>query len=450
MSIHFTEMIKNQAVLSKKEKIQIIIQLSIPTILSQISSIIMQYIDAAMVGHLGPDASASIGIVSTSSWLLSGLCSAMATSFAVQVAQLIGASQYQKARRTLKMALIVSCVFSCILLSIGVMVNQHLLYWLGCDPSIFDNASAYFLVFTLSLPILQMNSLCSSMLQCSGNMKVPSLLNAAMCGLDVIYNFIFIHYLGVVGAAIGTALAQLTICIMILWYTTRYSPMLKFKKDEAFQFEKPTLKNAFQIGTPLAFEHIAICGAMIMSTKIIAPLGTIAIAAHSFAITAESLCYMPGYGLEAAATTLVGQCMGAKRKDLAKSFANFTVAFGAIIMGIIAIMMFFIAPLIFQILTPDLQTQTLAIEVLRIELFAEPLYGVSIVASGALRGAGDTLIPSLLNLFSIWGVRLSLSVILVQGMGLHGVWLAMCIELCVRGILLLFRQQRGQWLNKSL
>ena len=172
-----------------------------------------------------------------------------------------------------------------------------------------------------------------------------------------------------------------------------------------------------------------------MSTKIIAPLGTIAIAAHSFAVTAESLCYMPGYGLEAAATTLVGQCMGAKRKELAKSFSNFTIAFGAIIMGIIAIIMFFIAPFVFQILTPDLQTQTLATNVLRIELLAEPLYGVSIVASGALRGAGDTLIPSLLNLLSIWGVRLTLSVILVQTMGLYGVWLAMCIELSVRRLI---------------
>lgn len=450
MSANFTEKIKNQSILSKKEKMQIIIQLSIPTILSQISSITMQYIDAAMVGHLGPNASASIGIVSTSSWLLSGLCSAMATSFAVQVAQFIGASQEQKARHTFKTALTVASLFACILLFIGVIINHSLLKWLGCDPAIFQNASAYFLVFTLSLPIIQINSLCSSMLQCSGNMKIPSILNGAMCGLDVIYNFIFIHFFGVVGAAIGTALAQLTICVIIMWYTTQRFSILKLRKNETFCFETQTLKKAFQIGAPLAFEHMAICGAMIMSTKIIAPLGTIAIAAHSFAITAESLCYMPGYGLEAAATTLVGQCIGAQRKDLAKSFGNMTIAFGAIIMGVIAIVMFFIAPFVFQMLTPDIQTQTLATEVLRIELLAEPLYGVSIVASGALRGAGDTLIPSLLNLFSIWGVRLSLSVLLVKSMGLHGVWLAMCIELCVRGLLLLWRQQHGQWLKKAI
>lgn len=119
-----------------------------------------------------------------------------------------------------------------------MLVNQSLLTWLGADPAIFDNASAYFLVFTLSLPILQLNSLCSSMLQCSGNMKIPSLLNASMCGLDVIYNLIFIHYFGVVGAAIGTALAQLTVCFINLWYTTCHSSLLKFQNHEKFYLEK--------------------------------------------------------------------------------------------------------------------------------------------------------------------------------------------------------------------
>ncbi len=107
--------------------------------------------------------------------------------------------------------------------------------------------------------------------------------------------------------------------------------------------------------------------------------------------------------------------------------------------------MYFLCPAIFRMLTPDLQVQQLAAEVLRIELFAEPLFAASIVASGALCGAGDSLIPCLLNLASIWGVRLPLSVLLVRQWGLQGVWFAMCVELCVRGLLLVFRQQRFQW-----
>ena len=202
-----------------------------------------------------------------------------------------------------------------------------------------------------------------------------------------------------------------------------------------------------RISLPMALEHAALCGAQIASTRIIAPLGTISIAANSFAVTAESLCYMPGYGISNAATTLVGQSVGARRKDLARSFANMSAALGIGVMSAMAIVMYMVCPLVFELLTPDLQVRALAAEVLRIELFAEPLYAASIVASGALRGARDTLIPSLLNLVSIWGVRIPLSLWLVGPMGLAGAWVAMAIELCVRGILLLIRQLRGRWLE---
>ena len=101
--------------------------------------------------------------------------------------------------------------------------------------------------------------------------------------------------------------------------------------------------------------------------------------------------------------------------------------------------MMFLCPLVFQMLTPDPAVRALAMQVLRIGLLAEPLYGVSIVAAGALRGAGDTLVPSLMNLGSIWIVRIGLATQLVPRFGLRGTWMAMAIELCVRGLLMLYR-----------
>jgi putative MATE family efflux protein len=257
----------------------------------------------------------------------------------------------------------------------------------------------------------------------------------------VIFNFIFIHYLGVVGAAIGTALAEIVIALLMLYAVCIKSPVLMIKRKEKCHFDINIIKKMIKIGVPMGFEHVAICGAMIASTKIIAPLGTIAIAANSIAVTAESICYMPGYGIASAATTLVGQSIGAGKDRLAKSFANLSTLLGCGIMSVMAIIMFFICPGIFNMLTPAPEVRLLAAKVLRIELFAEPLFGVSIVASGALRGAGDTLIPSILNLLSIWGVRITLSVLLVGRLGLEGVWLAMCLELCVRGLLMLIRMK---------
>lgn len=425
------------------QKMSAVLKLSLPAILAQISSIVMQYIDAAMVGGLGADASAAIGVVSTSTWLLGGMGSALSMGFAVQTAQKIGAGKDYDARNIFRNSIGAAFLFSTIITIIGIIMSPNLPKWLGADKNIWNNATGYFFIYCCSLPLIQLNSLAGSMLQSSGNMKLPSILNGLMCLLDVIFNYIFIGKLGVIGAAIGTAMAELVICCAMMWAACFRSRLLRFRKKEKYYFDKEIISRAFKIGAPVGLEHIAICGAMVVSTKIIAPLGNIAVSAHSFAITAESLCYMPGYGIGAAATTLVGQSIGANKKKMADSFANLSIILGVALMTFTAVIMYFICPFVFKILTPDLDIQNLAAKVLRIELFAEPLYAVSIVTSGALQGAGDTLVPSIINLLSIWGVRIILSVILVGKYGLPGAWIAMAVELCVRGILLFLRKQTG-------
>lgn len=429
----------------RAQKLSIVWRFSVPAILAQLTSIMMQYIDTAMVGNLGAGASAAIGVVSTSTWLLNGLCSAVATGFSVQAAQKIGARQERDARHVLKHALVFALCFSGILMAAAIGISGPLPIWLGAGTDIQKNASIYFFIYACSLPAFQLQTLAGSMLQCSGNMRTPAILDAAMCGLDVVFNLLFIQFFGVPGAALGTALATIVICIAKLWVVCVSSPSLNIRRKEPCPFRKAILSHMVRIGLPMGFEHIAICGAMILSTRIIAPLGTAAMAANSIAVTAESICYMPGYGIANAATTLVGQSIGAGRKTLAKSFSNLSTLLGCLIMTGAGILMYFACPLIFRMLTPDMQVQQLATDVLRIELFAEPLFAASIVASGALRGAGDSLVPCLLNLASIWGVRLTLSVLLVGQFGLSGVWVAMCAELCVRGILLVYRQQRFRW-----
>ena len=440
-------LLQRDAPLTKKAQLRALIQLSLPAIFAQLTSIMMQYIDAAMVGALGAEASAAIGVVSTSTWLLSGLCTAAASGFSVQVAQRIGAADEQGARSVVKHGLLITLLFALALSFSGSMISSFLPGWLGADPSLHADASGYFLIYVCALPFLQMSLLGAYLLQCSGDMKVPSILNASMCGLDVIFNLIFIRCFGVLGAAMGTALAQGVVAVMMLYAALVRSPQLHLRRGERFVFDWQIVRGMLGISLPMALEHAALCGAQIATTRIIAPLGTVSIAANSFAVTAESLCYMPGYGIGNAATTVVGQSVGARRKDLARSFANLSVILGIGVMSAMAVIMYALCPMVFALLTPDAQVRVLAAEVLRLELFAEPLYAASIVVSGALRGARDTLIPSLLNLVSIWGVRIPLSLWLVGPMGLAGAWIAMAVELCVRGILLLIRQLRGRWLG---
>lgn len=420
-------------------------RLSLPAILTQITTIVMQYIDSAMVGALGANASAAIGLVSTSTWFLGGLTYAISAGFSVQVAHHIGGKRDADARTVMRHGLIVGLIISGLLCLFGVTISKPLPTWLGGDEAIRADASAYFLVYALMLPFSQLDSLTSSFLQCKGDMITPSILNAAMCLLDIVFNAIFIPKYGVLGAGIGTALACAVVSLIMVWRCCLCDERLRLNRREKSGFDMQIIKKAVSIGTPLAVQEMAMNAAMVVATVIIAPLGAVAIAANSFAVTAESLCYMPGYGIGSAATTLVGRSFGAGEERLAKRYGNICIAMGAAIMAITAIIMMFICPLLFTLLTPDPAVRELAARVLRLELIAEPLFGVSIVAAGALRGVGDTLVPSLMNLASIWIVRIGLALLLVEPLGLMGMWIAMAAELCVRGLLMLLRQKRSTY-----
>ncbi len=449
------------------QQIHLTVMLSVPAVVAQLSSIVMQYIDAAMVGSLGAEEAAAIGLVSTTTWLFWGLCIASSTGFSVQVAHRIGAGDMQGARNVLRQAVTSTTLFSFALAAIGVAISGVLPEWLGGDVSIHHDASLYFLIFSLFLPALQLNFLAGGMLRCSGNMRIPSLLGVVMCVLDVIFNFFLIFPtrhavvagidifipgagLGVEGAALGTVAAETVVATIQMWYLCTHSSELKLTKEKgSFRPQVNILKKALRIGLPMGLEHVVICGAQIMTTVIVAPLGVFAIAANSFAITAESLCYMPGYGISDAATTLVGQSVGAKRRRLTRSFAFITVFMGMIIMGLMGLLMYIFAPQIIGLMTPVEEIRSLGIMALRIEAFAEPMFAASIVAYGVFVGAANTLVPCLMNFFSIWAIRLSLAALLAPTMGLKGVWIAMCIELCFRGIIFLIRLFKRNWMTKA-
>lgn len=421
-------------------QLRLVWQLSLPAILTQITTIAMQYIDSAMVGALGADASAAIGLVASSTWLFGGVTTAVSTGFSVQVAHRIGAGKDTEARTVVRHGLAAALTLAALLALLGLGICRQLPCWLGGGAEICADASAYFLTFSLMLPFSQLNSLTAGFLQCAGDMVTPSVLNAVMCGLDVVCNALLIPHFGVLGAGMGTALACALVSLAMGWCCCVRNAQLRLRRGETHAFRPEILKKAFRIGAPVAVQEIAMNGAMVASTMILAPLGAAAIAANSFAVTAESLCYMPGYGVGSAATTLVGRSVGAGDAVQARRYGNICTALGGALMGCTGLLMMIFCPFVFRLLTPVAEVRTLAAQVLRIGLLAEPLFGVSIAAAGALRGAGDTLVPSLLNLGSIWIVRLGLSLLLVGKLGLRGMWIAMAIELCVRGTLMLWRQ----------
>ena len=446
------------------EQMGLVVRLSIPIILAEISSTVMSYVDSAMVGSLGAAATASVGLVASSTWLFSGMGMCMVTGFSIQIAQLIGAGRLRQVQSVMRQAMMVSVGVGLFFAAIAAAVSGKLPIWLGGAPEVCAGSSRYFFIYGCGLPVVLLRQAGGSMLQCSGDMKTPSALNILMCCMNVVFNAFFIFPtrvvtllgmdltifgvgMGVAGAALGTVMSETVTTILMMYFVCLRSPVLKLVKGVPWRLEQNCMMTTVRLAVPIALERVTTSLAQIAGTKIVSPLGTTAVAANSLAVTAEGFCYMPGYGMAAAATTLVGQSMGAERRDQARRFAWLSVALGVGVMTCTGILMYIAAPWIFSMLTPDAGVQTLGAQVLRIEAFAEPLFAASIVAAGALRGAGDTLVPSVMELGSMWGVRITLAMLLVGPFGLHGVWVAMCTELCVRGLLFLVRMYRGKWLE---
>ncbi|MCD8289175.1 MAG: MATE family efflux transporter [Prevotella sp.] len=464
--------IRDGAVLTNNEKLRLIISLSIPSILAQLTTTLMFFIDAAMVGSLGASASASVGIVETTLWLFFSVANACTIGFGVQVANAIGANDFKRARRVMRTGIVTSLLVSVTLCIIGIAVCRRLPFWLGAGADIAGDASIYFLIYVGSVPLFQLNGFFANMLKSSGNMRTPSALNILSCVLDVVFNFLCIYPtrtvsflslniplpglgLGVAGAALGSAIAIVVTVILMAHSALFRSPILALKHDAgdkniSWRPDFSVLRRMIKISSPLAAQYCLMNGAQMVSTMIVAPLGNFAIAANNFAVNAEALCYMPGFGIADAGTTLVGQSIGARRFDLCKSLAYRCVAAGMIVMAFMGFIMYVAAPELMGLMTPVPEIVSLGAQALRIEAFAEPMFAAAIICSSCMVGAGDTAVPAAMNLLTMWGIRLTIAAWLAPIWGLAGAWTGMAVELTLRGIIFLIRLIRGSWLKKSM
>lgn len=450
-----------------KDTLAVIWILSWPAILEQIMITLVQYVDTAMVGSLGSAATAAVGLTASTTWLFGGLFGAASVGFSVQVAQHLGAKREEEAKKVTWQALRFVMLFGVFTGAVGVALSFPLPAMLRAEEEIRADASLYFRIIACAMPFTFGSNMFSSILRCAGDTKTPMLLNILTNALNVVLNTLFIYPSrmvslfslsfpmwgagwGVGGAAFASACSNATVCLLfVLTIFLKKSPV-RISLKRRYSFEKSCLLTVWRLGLPVALERTLTSLAQVVITSLIAGIGKVAVAANHLAVTAESLSYMPAYGIATAATTLVGQSVGAGRKDLAKRFARLISWLGIVIMTFGGLVLFLFAPQLITIFTSDPEVIDLGSQVLRIVAFAEPLFGASIVASGALRGAGDAKVPFLMSLGTMWGVRVALSLLLVNSMGLVGAWLAMAAELCVRGLVFMIRLYRGKWLHIQL
>ncbi|MBR2104351.1 MAG: MATE family efflux transporter [Bacteroidales bacterium] len=463
--IELLEQIRNHGKLTTRQQVSLTAKLSMPAILAQISFILMQYIDASMVGHLGAEYSAAVGLVSSTTWLFFGLTESLVAGFAVLVAHRLGARDNRAARDILRQSLTVCLLWAVVLSGVGMAISPFLPVWLNGGDDVASLSSSYFMIFSAGLPFFQLNYFSASMLRSSGNVKFPSVLNFVMCILDVIFNYFLINNphevtilgtkyllhcagLGVSGAALGSVLAVLIVSVVMAWYLFCRSKELRIYGERgSFRPERDNMRHALKIGVPIGGERSVMSLAYTIIIAIVAPLGNVSLSADTLAVTIEGLCYMPGYGIADAATTLIGQCVGAGRKRLAKSFAKITVLSGMIVLTVMSLIMFLTARYAMSLMTPVDEIIDLGTTILRIESFAEPFFGAAIVCYGVFVGAGSSVAPIAINVSSMWIIRIPLSFFIVGKMGLTGVWVVMASEIAARGIIHLIYLRSGRWLH---
>lgn len=449
---------------ASQDQLSTLARLAWPAILEQILATMVSYVDTAMVGSLGAGATAAVGINAPVVWLLNGAMQGVGVGYSVLVAHAIGARDEGRARHIIVQSVLAILTCGLALFALFLALSGLIPRWLGAEPEVLPHAVAYLRIYALALPFGASLAIMGAIVRCMGNARLPLILNTAANLTNMVLNFFLIYPtrtiagiqvwgagLGVTGAAVATSVSiALAGGIMLLSMFLRKDGF-RLSLREDWRPDSGLIRRAARLGLPYIAERFAINFGQLATTWIIGTVGTVAMAANHIAVTAEGLCYLPAYGISYAATTLVGQSVGAGDLEGARKYGSLSGKCGFLLCAVTGGLLFLFAPQLASIFNDDPAVVAEAARVLRIVAPAEPFFATFIVMGGALRGAGDTKFPMFLCLGCMWGVRVMLAPILVFGfgVGLAGVWTAMAADLVFRGLGCTLRWKSGRWIKYS-
>jgi len=445
-----------------KEMVLTILALAWPTMLEQLMQTAVQYIDTAMVGSLGTQATAAVGATSTVGWLIGSSVSAFGVGFLSFIAKAYGAGDREAASKAVAQAVITTVVTGLFFTALTLGLSGMVPVWMQVDPAIRELTSRYF--FILYLPMLPRTAsmIFGTVLRAAGDTRTPMKIGVTVNIINVVMNFLLIYPtrqltlfgltvtmpgagLGVIGAAAASALAFTYGGIRItaaLWKHPVISPRgQRFKPDKAILLPclKVAMPNMLQrFGTSLGYVAFA---AMINS------LGEVATAAHTIANTVESAFYIPGYGMQTAAATLAGNAYGANDRKRMRELARMFIPIEITLMIISGGALFLAAPVLVGLFSNSPEVIDLGTTVLRMVALSEPFYGFSIIIEGMMLGVGNTRQPFVFNILGMWGVRIMGTFLCTQlfGLGLVSAWGCMIAHNMLLFVLFLYCYLSRKW-----
>ncbi len=439
--------------ISNQEMRRSIFRLAWPVIVENMLMSLVSMADMIMVGSLGPAAIASIGLSNSPIFFSTAMFSAISVGSTALVARHIGAKEYQEANLITRQSFMLAAVLS-VVFTVGVFfAAPHIMGWMGADEQVKEIGSSYIRISTSTFGLAIISMIMNGVLRGAGDTKTPMRVNIVANLVNVTFNYLLIHgklglpQMGVDGAAAATALSRMVGGLLVLRVLFSGRLVVHISIKDRWRFEWPAIRRMMNIGVPAMLEQFVMRGGQLLFTRVISSLGTMAYAAHSIAHNVESLSFMPGFGFAMAATTLVGQNLGAKQPQRAEHSGYESMKIAATIMSAVGLLLFFVPGLFVRLYTDDPEVIHMSSTVLRIIAVSQPFLAASMVFAGALRGAGDTRWVLGITLVGIWGIRLALAYTLciILDFGLAGAWLAMAADLVLRSGLVWLRYRTGRW-----
>ncbi|MCQ2535922.1 MAG: MATE family efflux transporter [Lachnospiraceae bacterium] len=429
-----------------------LISLAIPTIIEEILSTLLQYVDTAMVGQLGEKATASVSVTTTIGWLSFCVPAAFAVGTQTLIAQSYGRKDFGAIKTYAKSGIIMAFIFGLIMEIICIVLAPFIPIWMGAENSIQKDASTYFIIILIPFFLRSIQSVMAGALRGVKDSKTPMVISLISNILNVALNYLFIYALsmGVIGAAIGSAIAYAIGGILMF---------IAFGKNQLFNtiyskehFDKTIASEILKLAIPLFASHVASCAGYVVFAAQVTTLGTTTFAAHSIAVTAEQIFYIAGYGLRAATSTLVGIAVGEKNQKKYDKVCRSSLAFTLGMQCITGFLLFVTAYPLMSLFTSSDEVARIGASVLKIVAFSEPFYGLMIVAEGIFYGLGNTKLPFITELFGMWVIRIIPTYIFVHYIGatIEIIWYFMIADNIIKTILLLIPLIRKKSIQKVL
>lgn len=415
-----------------------LIVLSVPTIIEQLLSTLLQYVDTAMVGRLGEQATASVSITTTITWLVNSIPSAIGVAVLALVARYLGSRDNAAIKDISKQSLILVVISGILLGGISVLLSPFIPRWMGAEEAIQEQAAIYFAIISIPMVFRNASTVFGAAIRATKDTKTPMIISVLANVINIVCNALFIYGLhwGVTGAAIGSALSYIFSGIA-MFFAYRKKDVLYFCLKELSINNKKLLECA-KVGVPILGTNLASCLGYVVFASLVSDMGTTTFAAHSIAVTAETLFYIPGYGLRTATSTLIGHALGERDRKKFESTAYLSVFVTMGIMVLNGVFLFFAARPLMNLLTSSEAVAALGAKMLRLVAFSEPFFGLMIIMEGIFYGLGRTQYTFLVETFSMWAVRILLTVFCVKlwHLPLQAVWVCMIADNVCKAVLL--------------